>query len=240
MVWTYSFRFLIGEDAGLSTSREITVNFERVPGTSLVGINPVFTWMREEKGRKDQGRGHSSNLLTWHVSSLMDYYLYVIFLRTGHVLVPAKEDFSSHILAFRTEHFSWKSCPMKSSPTLHIPSPPATFPTDSPDHSSSSPHFCVQLENPPSSPHSLSPGTHRLGNQGGRAAGPCRSLLGCAECPRDASSAQFPVSRNSGSRRSPPCRRHSPCSCRRSRRPAAGWHRCSSWSSWKPGWAGAG
>uniref|UniRef100_A0A8C3DLJ3 Uncharacterized protein n=1 Tax=Corvus moneduloides TaxID=1196302 RepID=A0A8C3DLJ3_CORMO len=71
VVWTYSFRFLIREDAGLSTSREITVNFERVPGTSLVGINPVFTWMREEKGRKAQDRGHFSNLLTWDVSSLM-------------------------------------------------------------------------------------------------------------------------------------------------------------------------
>lgn len=152
MVWTYSFRFLIGEDAGLSTSCEITVNFERVPGTSLVGINPVFTWMREKKGRKDQDRGHSSNLLTWDVSSLMGYYLYVIFLRTGHVLVPAKEDFSSHSLAFRTEHFSWKGCPTISSPTPHIPSPPTTFPTDSPDYSSSSPHFCVQLENPPKFP----------------------------------------------------------------------------------------
>uniref|UniRef100_A0A674HDD5 Uncharacterized protein n=1 Tax=Taeniopygia guttata TaxID=59729 RepID=A0A674HDD5_TAEGU len=54
VVSTYSFRFLIREDAGLSTSCEITVNFERVPGTPLVGINPVFTWMREEKGRKDQ------------------------------------------------------------------------------------------------------------------------------------------------------------------------------------------
>lgn len=79
VVSTYSFRFLIREDAGLSTSCEITVNFERVPGTALVGINPVFTWMREEKGRKDQLRGHFSNLLTWDVSPLMGYYFYVVF-----------------------------------------------------------------------------------------------------------------------------------------------------------------
>uniref|UniRef100_A0A8C9MIZ5 Uncharacterized protein n=1 Tax=Serinus canaria TaxID=9135 RepID=A0A8C9MIZ5_SERCA len=53
---TYSFRFLIREDAGLSPSCEIAVNFEGVPGTPLVGIHPVFTWMRAEQGRKD----HSS------------------------------------------------------------------------------------------------------------------------------------------------------------------------------------
>uniref|UniRef100_A0A8C9G4P1 Uncharacterized protein n=1 Tax=Pavo cristatus TaxID=9049 RepID=A0A8C9G4P1_PAVCR len=56
VVWTYSFRLLIREDASLSTSCEITVHFERVPGTSLVRIHPVFTWMqdREERGRKNQ------------------------------------------------------------------------------------------------------------------------------------------------------------------------------------------
>lgn len=70
VVCTYSFRFLIREDAGLSTSCEITVNFERVPGAPLVGINPVFTWTRGEKGRKDQVRGL---FLTWDVSPLMGY-----------------------------------------------------------------------------------------------------------------------------------------------------------------------
>jgi len=55
-VWTYSFRLLIREDASLSTSCEITVHFERVPGTSLVRIHPVFTWTqdREERGGKNQ------------------------------------------------------------------------------------------------------------------------------------------------------------------------------------------
>lgn len=53
VVWTYSFRFLIREDARLSTSCEITVNFERVPGTSLVRINPVFTWMHEREEKKE-------------------------------------------------------------------------------------------------------------------------------------------------------------------------------------------
>uniref|UniRef100_A0A8C5U4D3 Uncharacterized protein n=1 Tax=Malurus cyaneus samueli TaxID=2593467 RepID=A0A8C5U4D3_9PASS len=52
VVCTYSFRFFIREDAGLPSSCEITVNFERVPGTSLVGINPVFTWRREERSEK--------------------------------------------------------------------------------------------------------------------------------------------------------------------------------------------
>lgn len=78
VLWTYSFRFLIREDAGLSTSCEITVNFERVPGTPLVGINPVFTCMRGEKGRKDQLRGNFSNLLTWGVSPLMGHYFYAV------------------------------------------------------------------------------------------------------------------------------------------------------------------
>uniref|UniRef100_A0A669QDC4 Uncharacterized protein n=1 Tax=Phasianus colchicus TaxID=9054 RepID=A0A669QDC4_PHACC len=56
VVRTYSFRLLIREDASLSTSCEITVHFERVPGTSLVRIHPVFTWMqdKEERERKNQ------------------------------------------------------------------------------------------------------------------------------------------------------------------------------------------
>lgn len=64
VMWTYSFRLLIREDTSLSTSCEITVHFERVPGTSLVRIHPVFTWMqdKEERGRISTVKGYPSAL----------------------------------------------------------------------------------------------------------------------------------------------------------------------------------
>lgn len=46
---TYPFRFLIWEDAALSTRREVAVNLEGVPRAALVGINPVLAWKNEER-----------------------------------------------------------------------------------------------------------------------------------------------------------------------------------------------
>lgn len=95
VVWTYSFRFLIREDASLSTSCEITVNFERVPGTSLVRINPIFTWIheREEKRRKNQhgeGRtvGTSATVLPGMFRLCHRLLFICIFLKTDYVLIP--------------------------------------------------------------------------------------------------------------------------------------------------------
>ena len=114
---TYSFRLLIREDASLSTSCEITVNFERVPGTSLVRINPVFTCMyeREEKGRKNElseGRtmGSSATIFAGMFHLCHRLLFICIFWKTGYVFIPdntvapyRNSYFSSHIPILRIE-----------------------------------------------------------------------------------------------------------------------------------------
>lgn len=42
-IGTYSLRFSVWIDAGLTASCEITVNFEGISRTALVRINPIFT-----------------------------------------------------------------------------------------------------------------------------------------------------------------------------------------------------
>lgn len=45
---TYPLGLLVGEDARGSSSREVAVDFEGVPGAALVRVHPVFTWMGAE------------------------------------------------------------------------------------------------------------------------------------------------------------------------------------------------
>lgn len=52
---TYPFRFLIWEDAALSTCCEVAVNLEGVPRAALVWINPVLTCRNGEREKTQRG-----------------------------------------------------------------------------------------------------------------------------------------------------------------------------------------
>lgn len=61
---THPLRLLVREDTCGPSGCEIAVDFEGVPGASLVGIDPVFTWISEagrqihENGSRDSSRSH--------------------------------------------------------------------------------------------------------------------------------------------------------------------------------------
>uniref|UniRef100_A0A8C5ZKR1 Uncharacterized protein n=1 Tax=Marmota marmota marmota TaxID=9994 RepID=A0A8C5ZKR1_MARMA len=46
---THPLRLLVWEDARRPSSCEVAVDFEGVPGAPLVGIYPVFTWIRDRE-----------------------------------------------------------------------------------------------------------------------------------------------------------------------------------------------